>query len=69
MIDDPEYDADIIDEILYSPDRSERLCIPDSDMKTFLDQAAKQATTISPDAEEMLRQYFAATRVIRTSND
>lgn len=66
MIDDPVYEEEIINEIL-GPSENEKFKIPEEDLIEFLKIVSKQQVKMEPEADEMLRNYFTATRMIRES--
>lgn len=67
MIDDEAYDLDIIDDFLEQNTSNDSFHIPAEDMIEYLSVVSKQQVEIEPEAGEMLKDYFAATRKIRES--
>jgi hypothetical protein len=67
MIDDAAYDLDIINDLLEPTNSDDNFHIPAEDMITYLSFVSKLKTETEPDADEMLKNYFAATRTIRES--
>ena len=68
MIDDAVYEDEIINEIL-GLSENEKFKIPEEDMIEFLKIVSKQQVEMEPEADEMLRDYFTATRMIRESEN
>lgn len=67
MIDDLLNAEEILDHILGDAIDVNRFHIPDSEMKCFLSYISKQKVTLDPEANEMLENYFQATRMVRPS--
>lgn len=67
MIDDAAHETEIIEYLLDPAASDETFRIPDDDMIEFLSAVSKQEVEMDPEAEDMLKDYFAATRTIRES--
>lgn len=67
MIDDLLNTEEILDHILGDAIDVNRFHIPDNEMKFFLSYVSKQKVALDPEANEMLENYFQATRMIRPS--
>lgn len=67
MIDDAAHQTEIIDYLLNPADPDEAFHIPDDYMIEFLSAVSKLEVEMDPEADEMLKDYFAATRSIRES--
>lgn len=68
MLDDFNNDMDILDDLLNQTDHSDDFHIPDDEIRNYLRHVARQHVTMDPEAETMLKEYFAATRIVRQSN-
>jgi hypothetical protein len=69
MIDDEANDEQIINEILEMGENNEAFEIPEEDMIEFLRIVGKRQVVMEAEAEEMLQDYFTATRKIRESEE
>lgn len=58
-------ETEIIDSLLDDTDNYADFDIPDSEMRDFLKYVAKQQVMMDEEAEEMLNDYYKATRMIR----
>lgn len=67
MIDDAANDEEIMNEILGVRKNREKFTVPEEDMIEFLRIVSKRQVVMEPEADEMLRDYFTATRMIRES--
>lgn len=67
MIDDSSNDANIIDNLLNPPSRSQVFSIPEEDFRAYLKHVSSESVSMDEEAGEMLRGYFAAIRKIRPS--
>lgn len=65
IIDDLANELEIIDSLLDGTDNYENFHIPDHEMRDFLKYVAKQQVMMDQEAEEMLNDYYTATRMIR----
>lgn len=65
MIDDLANELELLDNLLDGCNNSESFHIPGNDMRAYLRFVARQQVTMDPEAEEMLNDYFSATRAIR----
>lgn len=66
MIEDLPSDDDILDD-LFNLTTDIIPSVSDDDMRDFLSFVGKQHVRMEPQANEMLRDYFEATRMIRPS--
>lgn len=64
MIDDAEYEEAIAEDIL-APIARKTSCISENDMRDYIEIVAKRNVVMEPEADEMLREYYKATRQIR----
>ena len=67
MIDDPQNEMEIIENLLNASSNEETFHIPDNEFRNFVSYISKQQVEMEPEATEMLKDYFKATRIIRPS--
>lgn len=68
LFDDSLNETEIVDDILFDKsDADLNFKISNDDMRVYLAYVSRQKVTMETEAEVMLKEYFAATRVIRPS--